>query len=156
VADVKNILVATDFGPAAKAALAYGRDLALRYHATLHVVHVVKDLRASAAVDAPAEEYVRLQAELEEKARAALAALLESDASGMDVRGVVLRSTRPAPAILEYAGKASIDLIVLGTHGHAAFADFFFGSTAQKVVRSASCPVLTVRVPEGAAAHAMP
>ena len=54
----------------------------------------------------------------------------------------------PAHAITEYAKEAAVDLIVLGTHGRGAVAHLLMGSVAERVVRTAPCPVLTVRHPE--------
>jgi nucleotide-binding universal stress UspA family protein len=61
---------------------------------------------------------------------------------------VVLVSNATAETIVDYARHHSIDLIVMGTHGRAAVAHLLMGSVAERVVRTASCPVLTVRHPE--------
>jgi nucleotide-binding universal stress UspA family protein len=60
----------------------------------------------------------------------------------------VLASNAPATAIVEYANEEGVDLIVLGTHGRGAVAHLLVGSVAERVVRTAPCPVLTVRHPE--------
>ena len=56
-----------------------------------------------------------------------------------------MTSNSPAIEIVDYARKNGIDLIVMGTHGRGAIAHFFMGSVAERVVRMAPCPVLTVR-----------
>ena len=61
---------------------------------------------------------------------------------------VLLTSDAPATSIVEYAKTHQIDLIVLGTHGRGAVAHLLMGSIAERVVRTAPCPVLTVRQPE--------
>lgn len=147
---IRNILVATDFSPAATRALIYAQSLASTYRATLHVVHVVKDLGAAAPIDAPALEYDRLQADLERKAEDQLhVAIAGTGTSAVDLKALVLKGLSPAAAILAYAHATSIDLILLGTHGRGGIGEFFLGSTAQKLVRSARCPVLTVRSTAG-------
>ena len=62
---------------------------------------------------------------------------------------VVVRSMSPANAILEYAAEHGIDFIVMGTHGRSLVAHLLLGSVTETVVRSAACPVLTVRATDG-------
>jgi nucleotide-binding universal stress UspA family protein len=59
-----------------------------------------------------------------------------------------MTSGSPAYAIVDYAREYDIDLIVMGTHGRGALAQLMMGSVAERVVRIAPCPVLTVRHPE--------
>lgn len=147
---LKNILIATDFGEAAEVALNYGRTLATTFGATLHVVHVTENVYARAF---GAEAYVPmspdLQEEIDESARKQLDQLvLDSDGSGPATKKVVLTSNSPALTIAQYAKDHDVDLIVLGTHGRGPFAHLLMGSVAERVVRIAPCPVLTVRHPE--------
>ena len=147
---LKNILVSTDFSEASDAALVYGRELAVRFHATLHVLHVTENVYVTAF---GAETYAamdpNLQAELEGGARTRLNELvIDSDQSGPPTSPVVVTSSAPAFAIIDYAGEHAIDLIVMGTHGRGALAHLLMGSVAERVVRLAPCPVLTVRHPE--------
>ena len=147
---VKSILVPTDFGEAADAALTYGRALARRFGATLHVLHVAQNIYVNAF---GAENYAavapHLQQDLEEAARKELDELLiDSDKSGPPTKPVVLTSSSPAFAIVDYATTNSVDLIVMGTHGRGALAHIMMGSVAERVVRLAPCPVLTVKHPE--------
>jgi nucleotide-binding universal stress UspA family protein len=147
---LKNILVATDFSESSEAALAYGRALARTFGATLHVLHVA-DALSSAVYGA--EGYVapmpNLQEEIEDTARLQLDHLLvDNDEPPLPIRRVVITSSSPALAIVEYAGMEPIDLIVTGTHGRGAVAHLLMGSVAERVVRTARCPVLTVRHPE--------
>lgn len=148
---IKNVLVPTDFGEAADTALTYGRALAGRFGANLHVLHVAQNLYLSAfgtegygAATVPA-----FQADLEEAARKQLDDLvIDSDQSGPPTTPVVVRSNSPAFAIIDYAHNNHIDLIIMGTHGRGALAHMVMGSVAERVVRLAPCPVLTVRHPE--------
>jgi nucleotide-binding universal stress UspA family protein len=147
---LKNILVATDFSEPSDAALAYGRELAARFNATLHVLHIAENIYITTF---GAESYAAvapdLQAEVEDSARARLQQLvLDSDGSGPRTTPVVMTSGSPAFAIIDYAGEHDIDLIVMGTHGRGALAHLLMGSVAERVVRLAPCPVLTVRHPE--------
>jgi nucleotide-binding universal stress UspA family protein len=146
---ITNILVPTDFGEAADAALTYGRELAARFGATLHLVHVSDDLRLSAFAEAYGELVSQMQADIEEAAGKQLdERLIDSDGSGPATRRAVLISISPVAAIVDYARDNGIDLIVIGTHGRGPVKHFVMGSVAERVVRNAPCPVLTVRHPE--------
>ena len=147
---LKHILVATDFSEPSGAALRYGRALADTFRATLHVVHVVA--QASSLVYGAgtyAFPILELQQEVEDAARKQLAELLiDGDPHPVETRSALLTSNAPAVAIVDYAGRERIDLIVTGTNGRGGMAHLLMGSVAERVVRTAPCPVLTVRHPE--------
>jgi universal stress protein A len=147
---IENILIPTDFEEAADTALTYGRALAERFGATLHVLHVPENICLSAfAAENYAALYPQIQRDVENAARARLAELvIDSDHSGPKTRAVVLTSNAPALTIVDYAKDHRVDLIVMGTHGRGALAHLIMGSVAERVVRLAPCPVLTVRHPE--------
>jgi nucleotide-binding universal stress UspA family protein len=146
---IDDILVATDFGEAADSALQYGRELAGKFGATLHVLNVVEDLASTGfALEAYSAIVPELQREAEATARHRLHALvLDSDVSGPQTKTSV-KNGPAAYAIVDYAREHDIDLIVMGTHGRGALAHVVIGSVAERVVRLAPCPVLTVRCPE--------
>ena len=153
---LKNILVATDFSEPAEAALTYGQALVRTFNATLHVVHVVGNVsRIAYGADGYFVALPEMQQEVDNAARKQLDNLLvcagdhvEADERPLTSRSVVIASDKPALAIVEYAQRERIDLIVTGTHGRAAMAHLLMGSVAERVVRTAPCPVLTVRHPE--------
>ena len=147
---LKQILVATDFGEASDAALRYGRTLAKHFGADLHVLHVAQNAYLNAVgSDAYVAMAPGLQDEVEAAAKERLAGLvIDSDKSGPPTTAVVQTSTSPVFTILEYAKRNRIDLIVMGTHGRGPMAHLLMGSVAERVVRLAPCPVLTVRHPE--------
>ena len=147
---LKNVLVATDFGEASETALVYGRDLARTFGATLHVLHVVDDVPAKAiSGEGYAVDFSDFQRAVEKSAHKKLDAIVRADdRRELGAKALLRTSTTPASAIVSYAKEAGIDLIVVGTHGRGAMAHLFLGSVAERVVRSASCPVLAVRHPE--------
>jgi nucleotide-binding universal stress UspA family protein len=146
---LKNILVATDFGEASDAALTYGRDLARSYASRLHVLHVADDLMVRFANEASMAVLPDVQKQFEDVARERVRALVtEEDTATLDARPAVITSIGIAETIVQYAKDHAIDLIVMGTHGRRALAHVFMGSVAERVVRTAPCPVLTVRHPE--------
>ena len=91
----------------------------------------------------------QLQADLEARALEQLNALVTAEDRAQLAAQVVMRTgNSPAFEIAEYARDAAIDLLVMGTHGRGRVAHLLMGSVAEKVVRMAPCPVLTVRHPE--------
>jgi len=146
---VKNILVATDFGEASEAALEYGRHFARLSGARLHVLHAVRNVLETVAVGGYTIDWASIQDTVERVARERLESILTpADRRAFGAKAVVATSNSPALSIVAYAKDANIDLIVLGTHGRAGVAHLFMGSVAERVVRTAPCPVLTVRQPE--------
>lgn len=142
---IHNVLVATDFSEFSEAALEYGRTLAGHFGARLHLLHVADELLAvNVGVEGYVTEMVTWQRDVEEAARRQL----DDRLAGTDGHGIVLTSNAPAQAIVDYEKRANIDLIVLGTHGRGAVTRWVMGSVAERVVRTASCPVLTVHHPE--------
>lgn len=134
---MKNILVATDLGDTAHAALAYGRELAATFGATLQVLYVAE------AIALPPDPR-----DAENAARKQLDDLLsDNDRDTFRVKSVVLTSTSPARSIVEYAREAAISLIVIGTPVHGPMAQLAMGTVTERVVRTAPCPVLIVPSP---------
>ncbi len=147
---LKKIVVATDFGEAADAALSYGRELARSFNARLELVHVVENvLTRGFGAEGYVASYPELQQEVEEAAERQLASMLsDEDRQMLGAKAVLLKSNSPAFTIVGYAKEQDADLIIMGTHGRGAVAHLLMGSVAERVVRTASCPVLTVRHPE--------
>jgi universal stress protein A len=144
---IRNILVATDFSEPSGVAMAYGRDLARNHCARLHVLHAVEDAGLRASMDGGL--LGDLQSQLEAKARRDLDALIrDEDRTAHHAVGVVTRGVNTADTINAYARANSIDLIVTGTHGRGGIQHLLMGSVAERVVRTAPCPVLTVRAHE--------
>jgi len=145
---LKNILVATDFSEPSGVAMAYGRDLARSYNARLHVLHVVEDVTMRYASEVGFAS-PQLQGDLEEAARRDLdAQITDDDRQTLSVITAVESAPNIAEAIVKYAKANEIDLILSGTHGRGMVQHFLMGSVAERIVRIAPCPVLTVRAHE--------
>jgi universal stress protein A len=145
---MSNILVATDFSESAKAALTYGRQLAQTFGGSLHLLHVADDVLAATGADLWGLKYPEVQSQVEDTARTTLETLLtEEDRQSLHAQAVV-RSGPAAAAIVDYAQREAIDLIVVGTHGRTGLPRVLVGSVAERVVRTAHCAVLTVRASE--------
>jgi len=145
---LKHILVATDFSESAAVALAYGRDLARTFNARLHVLHAAEDImmRYSPDVGFVSPD---LQKNLEAAAKRDLEKLItEDDRKTLAVVPVIKTAVNIAAEIVAYAKANAIDLIITGTHGRGGVKHLLMGSVAERVVRTAACPVLTVHAKE--------
>lgn len=144
---LKRILLPTDFSPYSGCATPYALELAEKFDAEVHVLHILEMHSApprfvmGLAVPAKAEES---ETEALEKMNAFLGAVA---GKGRPMVRATAHGT-PFVEIIRYAKEHAIDLIVMGTHGHSALQHVLMGSVAERVVRKAPCPVLTVR-PEG-------
>jgi nucleotide-binding universal stress UspA family protein len=145
----KNVLVATDFSEPSDSALNYGRELAHRFGATLHLLHVADNVYVQYTGDAYSGALPDVQSEIEDAARARLDGLLTAaDRTALRAKPVLRVGLSPSRAIVDYSREQAIDLIVMGTHGRGAIGHLLMGSVAERVVRTAPCPVLTVHHPE--------
>jgi len=143
----KTILVPSDFSECSDEALRYGLELARRFDASLHLLHVVQDPVtqpwAAEGFSAPLFEVVeQWQRQAEARLRASVP---DADRHRVTVASVV---ATPYAEILAYAAANDVDLIVMGTHGRSGVSHMLLGSIAERVVRRAPCPVLTVRRPQ--------
>ena len=146
---IKHVLVATDFSEPSDAALDYGRELARTFTATLHVLHVADQVTFQYGVEGYSTMLPELQQDVEAAARKQLEGLItEEDRTTLHAEPVVVTAASKAAAIVGYASQHRMDLIVIGTHGRGAVSHFLMGSVAERVVRTATCPVLTVHHPE--------
>lgn len=143
---IKNVLVATDFSRPSAVALTYGRELARTSNARLHILHVVDDVRWRYSFDMTPALMVGVQESLEEAARESMKALVtDNDREQLNVQTTVLTAAGAAETIVDHATRHDIDLVVIGTHGRSGVKRLVMGSVAERVVRLARCPVLTVR-----------
>jgi len=148
---ITRILVPIDFSAHSDRALRYATALADRFSATVEVLHVVEDPFVSGAwsPEAVAPNIPELLADLVAAARGKLDDLKAAAiAKGVRLKTIVLTtvvSGRPADTIADYARTERFDLIVMGTHGRTGLSHALLGSVAERVVRIAPCPVMTVR-----------
>ena len=149
MAPVTKILAPTDFSENADAALDYAKVLAAQLGASLHLLHVFSDpyTPAAYAPDVYATPPPSLRAHAIEEARECLRQRLTADEEKRFGGTCTIVSGLTAKQIVEFAAENAMDLIVMGTHGRRGVAHLLLGSVAEHVVRTAACPVLTVRDP---------
>jgi nucleotide-binding universal stress UspA family protein len=147
--ELKKIAVASDFSEAADQALRYGITLAGQFGAELHLLHVIEDIIPTVPEPGlamlPTEE---IMATLRRSSEEALGQQLARVPAGKVVITKVIREGVPFREVDHYAREAAIDLLVVGTHGRTGLSHLLLGSVAERVLRSAPCPVLTVRAHE--------
>jgi nucleotide-binding universal stress UspA family protein len=143
--DLKRILTATDFSPASQVALTYAAAFAKAFGADVILCHVLEKPDFLAGLPPLAEGYFPPNlAEIQEKhARVQCEEVLA--ATGLSHARVLLLHGSPAREITRAAASENVDLVIVGTHGRGAIAHLLLGSVAERVVRTAPCPVLTVR-----------
>jgi len=146
---LRQVMVPTDFSEASECALKYGRAFAASFGASLHLVHVVEDFVAwSWAADTYVAALPRIREEVEAEAHERLSQMLTPGDREQLRAQIALLAGSPFIEIVRYAREHEVDLIVMGTHGRGPVAHVLLGSVAEKVVRKAHCPVLTVRHPQ--------
>ncbi len=145
----KRILFPTDFSTAAEAGLAEAEALAKARGATLLVLHVQEPMMAydGALYYGPIEPTTELLEKL-------LHEVMPLDKSVPVEHRLAMGD--PATEIVRVANEEQVDMIVMGTHGRSGFSRLLMGSVAELVIRHASCPVLTYKVPKLAAKGAKP
>ena len=145
---LKKILLPTDFSDHSATATKYACELATRFDAELHLLHA-QEVHASSTpafvMGLALPSYIH---ESQVAAENAMTSVLDSQwSAGRTVVHAIVEGS-PKVEIIQYARKHEIDLIVLATHGRTGLSHVIMGSVAEAVVRTAQCPVLTVR-PEG-------
>lgn len=157
-----HILVPIDFSEAAQAALAYAVELSQHLHSRITLLHVSCTAKVSETLlGLDAFEYLSKTLELpaassgiapsfnvDELRKVAKKKLEESIDPAWRERvriETAFDEGRPSLKIVQYARDHEVDMIVMGTHGRGPVANFFLGSVTENVIRSATCPVLTIR-----------
>ena len=147
---IQTILVPTDFSPDARAALVKAKDLARTLGSRIVILHAYRvDIPMSTpglggGFIVPDRFYEELRASATGRVEALAA---ETVKDGVKAEGIAMEDVA-APAIVDLAKRLPADLIVMGTRGLTGLAHVVLGSVADRVIRMASCPVLTVKATE--------
>ena len=143
---ISRILVPTDFSSDADAALEYALEIARPFNASVHLLHVVENPLAAGVWSSEiytaeiAGLQVNLVRDAEERLRRSLP-IIAGEPVGVTRE---VRTGNPGRVIVDVASERLIDLIVMGTHGRTGLPHLVMGSVAERVVRTAPCPVLTL------------
>jgi nucleotide-binding universal stress UspA family protein len=142
---IRAILVPIDFSVHSKNALKYAVPIAAKFGASLHLVYVVEPTIYPADLGFGQVVLPGVEDELREKGAEELTALIEKEIGNKVAASSSVRTGNPHQEILREAEERGVDMIIVATHGHSGVEHMLFGSTADRVVRNAKCPVLTIR-----------
>ena len=145
---LQRILVPIDFSEHSKNALKYAIPFANRFRASIDLIYVVEPTIYPADFSFSQIGFPNVEEELRNRGSDELDNLIKNEIAGVVPSRKVVRTGKPFFEINQYADEESIDLIIIATHGHTGMEHILFGSTAEKVVRKAPCPVLVVRTGE--------
>ena len=144
----QRVLFATDFSESAGYAMPYAIDLAEKYEAELHVLHVVEPIVAPVDFAWGTYNYPDIEKQLQTYVDERMDELKDQDLPpGLVVKAHTL-SGKPWREIIAFAREHEMDIIVLATHGLSGLSHAIYGSTAEKVIRKAPTPVLVIRHPD--------
>jgi nucleotide-binding universal stress UspA family protein len=146
---IRSILLPTDFSDCGNYALQYASSLARTFGASIICVHVVEPMVPSAGYSGVTEPLpiADITEQLEDSAERELPKIAErEECAGLEVEEVIAHG-EAASEIVRVAKERNVDLIVVSSHGRTGLGRILFGSTAEAIVRHASCPVLVVKPP---------
>ena len=152
---IRSILLPTDFSDCANYALSYTASLARMFGARIVCVHVIEPIVPTVGYSGMTEPLpiADISEQLEDSAERELPKLGEcEECDGLDIEEVIVHG-EAAAEIVRVAKEHGVDLIVVSSHGRTGLGRILFGSTAEAVVRHASCPVLVVKPPSEAEAR---
>ncbi|MGB4599432.1 MAG: universal stress protein [Trichlorobacter sp.] len=141
-----KILVATDFSDCSKEACAYALTLARKFDASLQVLHVINEPVDLRGFYVPHISFEQLEQEIADGAATMLDTFCKENLAEFSNFTTTIVTGVPFEEINRIAQEQNASLIVIGTHGRSGLDHLIFGSTAERVVRSAPCPVLTIRL----------
>lgn len=145
--EIKNILYPTDLSEGSANAIPYVVDLTKHYGARLYVIHVIYDIARATGWHVPHMNLNELYTDIETGVKKELERCCVEEMRGYkDIEYMIVKGL-PHEEILKFADENNIDMIIIGTHSRKGLDRIIFGSTAEKVVRNARCPVLTVGLP---------
>jgi nucleotide-binding universal stress UspA family protein len=144
---IRSILLPTDFSDCGNYALSYAASLARTFGASIICVHVIEPIVPTVGYSGMTEALpiADITDQLEYSAERELPKLAErEECAGLEVEQMIVHG-EAASEIVRVAKERNVDLIVVSSHGRTGLGRILFGSTAEAVVRHASCPVLVVK-----------
>ena len=142
---INSILVPIDFSVHSKNALKYAVPLAKQFDASLHLVYVVEPTIYPADLGFGQVVLPGVEEELRQKGADELKELIREEIGARVRATYAVKTGTPSQEILTEAEERNVNMIVLATHGHSGLEHVLFGSTAERIVRKARCPVLSIR-----------
>jgi len=145
--EIKKILVPIDFSDYSKNSLKYAVNFADQFNSEITLIYVVEPVIYPPDFSMGQIAIPSVNAEWDLKAKEELEKLAKQEIPESFKVSVKIKTGKPFLEIIDTAAEENVDLIIIATHGHSGVEHILFGSTAEKVVRKAPCPVLTLREP---------
>jgi nucleotide-binding universal stress UspA family protein len=145
--EIKKVLVPIDFSDYSKSSLKYAVNFAKHFQASLILIYVVEPVIYPPDFSMGQIAIPAAGLEMDKRAKEELDKLAQKEISSDVSVQKIVKTGKPFIEIIETASEENVDLIIIATHGHTGVEQILFGSTAEKVVRKAPCPVLTLREP---------
>ncbi len=145
--NIKKILVPIDFSDYSKNSLKYSVNFSKYFNAELNLVYVVEPVIYPPDFSMGQIAIPSMDLEMDKRANEELEKLAKKEIPSDTPVKLHVKTGKPYLEIIETAREQNIDIIIIATHGHTGVEHILFGSTAEKVVRKAPCPVLTIREP---------
>lgn len=144
---INKILVPIDFSDYSKSALRYAVNFAKMFNSEIILIYVVEPVIYPPDFSMGQIAIPTVTTEFDERAKEELTKLAKNEIPSTIKVSTLIKAGKPFIEIIDTAAEADVDLIIIATHGHSGVEQILFGSTAEKVVRKAPCPVLTLREP---------
>jgi nucleotide-binding universal stress UspA family protein len=144
---IRRIIVPIDFSEYSKKALRYAVEFARSFRAEIVLVYVVEPIVTPADFSVGQMAVPGMESDFAQRGAEQLDKLLDTVVADAVAARAVVRHGKPFVEIIRLAREEQADLIIIATHGHTGIEHALFGSTAEKVVRKAPCPVLSIRDP---------
>ena len=141
---LQKILVGCDFSSDSSRAFDYGLSLAQEFEAELHLAHVIEPPAQPNLINEETVMPGEIQEDYQNLLIQKLKNMVPSEAANWCTPRVTIMEGQPYHELVKYADTRDIDMIVLGVRGHGLVKTLFLGSTTDRVIRNASCPVLSV------------
>lgn len=141
----QRILVGCDFSPDSELTFQYGVSLAQEFQSEVHLAHVIEPAVYKDLLRAPMDQTEGFEQDLRKKLNKKLAEMIPEEVHNWCTSKTIILAGHPHKELTKYAVVNDVDLIVLGVRGHGLVETLFVGSTTDRVVRKAPCPVLSVR-----------
>jgi nucleotide-binding universal stress UspA family protein len=145
--DIKRVLVPIDFSDYSKNSLKYAVKFVKSFNAELFLIYVVEPVIYPPDFSMGQIAIPAIDTEVDKRANEELTTLAKTEIPAEVKCKCIIKTGKPFLEIIETAKEENIDLIIIASHGHTGVEHILFGSTAEKVVRKAPCPVLTLRDP---------
>ncbi len=145
--EIKKVLVPIDFSDYSKSSLKFAVNFVKKFNAELLLIYVVEPVIYPPDFSMGQIAIPTVDLDMDKRAFEELDKLAKQEIPQELKVSTIVKTGKPFIEIIETAAAENIDLIIIATHGHTGVEHILFGSTAEKVVRKAPCPVLTLREP---------